>query len=180
MKSHFFRLLFLSGCFFILFNVQGCFLPWIGNDTSEKPAISIFDKNKFLEVHEYDFPEYKWNNSAMFAEEMYAKAMADYYFTGQYQKALELFESARKVYKKDARIYVRIVECHARLGEYQKALDILGEAEKELNGFGRIEGITSYRTQLSQSLEKQQSKTEQSRRPLWKRILFAPAKLWPF
>jgi tetratricopeptide (TPR) repeat protein len=164
----------------ILFVHNGCFLPWIGSNGGDEKIISVFDSKSFLEVHEYDFPEYKWNNSAKFAEEMYATTMADYYFTKQYNKSLELLESARKVYPKDARIYVRMIECFARMGRIEAALNTIEEAETELNGFSRINGIPAYHTQLSKALESSKSEMEKEKRPLWKKILFAPAKLWPF
>jgi tetratricopeptide (TPR) repeat protein len=165
---------------FIALCMQGCFIPWIGGNGGDTPSVSVFDKSKFLEVKEYDFPEYKWNNNAKFAEEMYAKAMADYFFTRQYERAVELFDSAKKVYPKEARIYVRLIECFARMNMYQEALDVLGEANQELKGFGRIDGINEYRSQLTHRLERQQQAMNEPEKPLWKKILFAPAKLWPF
>ena len=159
---------------------DGCFMPWFGKGSGEIQKISVFDRKEFLEVEEYEFPEYKWNNNAKFAEELYAKAMADYFFTQQYDKALELFQSAKKVCPKDARLYVRMVESYARMGNYAQALDVLKEADNELRGFGRIEGIEDYRTQLTNQLQLREQAVNKPSRPLWKKILFAPAKLWPF
>ena len=167
-------------CLFIAIYIQGCFLPFIGGDGNKVETISIFDKKKFLEVQEFDFPEYKWNNNAKFAEEIYAKAMADYFFTDRYQNALEVLESARKVYPIDARIHVRIVECYARMGKLQEAINAISRGEEEIRGFSRQAGISGYLAELNKEIEMQKLAMDKPKRPLWKKILFAPAKLWPF
>ena len=51
----------LSLCIIIF--IQGCFLPFIGGKKEKNDEISVFDTKKFLEIREYDFPEYKWTNN---------------------------------------------------------------------------------------------------------------------
>lgn len=167
----------------ISYSVQGCFLsflPFVGGKNKKAVSLSVFDKRKFLEVREFDYPEYKWNKNGKFAEEMYAKIMADYFFAGQYKEAVEILESAKKVCPVDARLHVRIVECYARMGKYDEALKAMTEADESIKGFSRIEGITSYRNEINKVIESRQVALKKQKRPLWKKILFAPAKLWPF
>ncbi|NVM03932.1 MAG: tetratricopeptide repeat protein [Candidatus Helarchaeota archaeon] len=131
-------------------------------------------------MNEYSFREYEWNMDSKAAEEIYIRGLSDYFFKGQYDKAALIFNSALKIYKKDARIYTRLVECYARLGDYKKALSVLNIGANEIVGFDAMPGILRYRNELNDKINETLQLSTQKKRNIFIRILTYPKKLFPF
>ena len=159
------------------------YVPYLGVKGEEVPQQfpSVFSNKGFLDIKEYEFVEYQWNNDAKISEDIYIRGLVDFYFRKQYKKAVVVFESALKININDARVYTRLIECYARLDEYDKALEIINLANDELKGFGANPGITSYRREIADLQFQLIAETGQGqKRNIFLRILFFPAKLWPF
>ena len=139
MKNIFYRHKVLIFCIllqvlFVLFS--HCSIPFIGGK-SKDVGISIFDDKQYLNINEYSFREYQWNRDSRTAEEIYIKGL-DHFFKQNYEKALTIFNSALKFYKKDARIYTRLAESYARMNDLNKAVAVLNDCSNELYGYDSL------------------------------------------
>ncbi|MFC1563019.1 tetratricopeptide repeat protein, partial [candidate division KSB1 bacterium] len=139
-----------------------------------------FDDDNYLHVNEYSFREYVWNNDSKTSEEIYIRGLSDYFFKEEYARAAVIFNSALKIYKKDARIYTRLAECYARLGDYNMALSVLNTGANEIFGFDALPGIISYRRELNDKLNESLETAAVEKSNIFIRILTFPKKLWPF
>ena len=160
----------------------GCYGPF-SRGGGEDEILSIYDKDKFLDINEFHFPEYQWGRDAKAVEEMYIDAMVEYFFRNRYDRTLLVCNSALKVYQKDARIYTRMMESYARLGQEELALAVIPQADTQLDGFATHPGISRYRFELENSIAARTAPEAEPERGLLGKILHAPlivTKLWPF
>jgi len=127
---------------------------------------SIFDHKTFLEVKAYSFSEYKWTQNSKKAEELYDIGLLEYYVYADYDSASMYFNDALKIYPKDARIYVRLIECYARRGYIDDAFEIFKEGVRQLKGFEKIPGIADYYRELVQRQAFLIQEAERQRRSL--------------
>ena len=171
-----FKILFIL---LIIFIFESCTIPFIGAKRGNSVS-SIFDKEGYLNVNEYSFREYEWNRDSRTSEEIYIRGLSDYFFKGQYDRAEVIFNSALKIYRKDARIYTRLAECYARLGDYNKALSLLNMGANEIFGFDTIPGIIRYRNELNNKINESSQLAVKKKRNIIIRILTYPRKLFPF
>ena len=161
----------------------GCYGPFSRGGDAEDQILSIYNKDKFLEINEFHFPEYQWGRDAKAVEEMYIDAMVEYFFRNRYEKTLLVCASALKVYPKDARVYTRMMESYARLGQEEQALALIPQADAQLNGFSTHPGISRYRFEMEQTIAARLAPDVEPERGLVGKILHAPMKitaLWPF
>ena len=159
---------------------SGCIGPFSRDKSDEDQAISIFDEDKFMDINEFDFPEYEWGRDAKAVEEIYVDAMVEYFFRKRYEKAILVLNSALKIYKKDARVYTRLMECYARLHQEQEALNTMAQANAEIHAFETFPGISRYRYELEKSLAIITEGPVEVQRGFFGRMIRWPAKLWPF
>ena len=170
-KIYRYRLLLLI---FIIFT--NCSIPFIGSEKKSN-GISIFNDKQYLDINEYSFREYQWNKDSKTAEEVYVKGL-DYFFNKNYQRAIVIFNSALKFYKKDARIYTRLAECYARANELNKAVTVLNECANELYGYDTIPEIVYYRKELNDRINVSLQITPKKKKNIFIRILTYPARIF--
>jgi len=163
----------------VIFIFEGCTIPFIGGKRGDSVS-SIFDKESYLDVNEYSFREYEWNRDSRAAEEIYIRGLSDYFFKGQYDRAEVIFNSALKIYRKDARIYTRLAECYARLGDYNRALSVLNTGANEIFGYDAHSGIIRYRNELNDKISESTQLATKKKRNIIIRVLTYPRKLFPF
>jgi len=175
-KSKNFKILFIL---LVIFIFDGCTIPFIGGKRGNSVS-SIFNKESYLNVNEYSFREYEWNRDSRAAEEIYIRGLSDYFFKGQYDRAEVIFNSALKIYRKDARIYTRLAECYARLGDFSKALSLLNMGANEIFGFDTLPGIIRYRNELNDKISESSQLATKKKRNIIIRILTYPGKLFSF